>query len=344
MASNTSVETTAPAGVSGVGNLLTRDQWRAMFETMLLARALDERMWLLNRAGQAPFAVSGQGHEAAQAGMAFACDPAKDWLVPYYRDLTMVLHWGITPRDVMLHMLARAADPNSGGRQMPGHYSSRARRVLSGSSPIATQIPHAAGVAFAAKARGEDTVVVTGFGDGATSQGDFHEAVNFATIYNLGVIFFCENNGYAISVPLDKQMGVERVSERAAGYGMPGVTVDGLDAVAVFEVAQQAVERARRGDGPTLIEAIVRRFQPHSSDDDDRTYRPAEELADLRSVGPIRTTRARLTELGMLDEAWEAEAMERVKLAINDATDFAEQSPLPEGATYARHVYAERES
>lgn len=344
MASNTSVESTTREGAAGVGSLLTRDQWRAMFEMMLLARALDERMWLLNRAGQAPFAVSGQGHEAAQAGMAFACEPDKDWLVPYYRDLTMVLHWGITPRDVMLHMLARAADPNSGGRQMPGHYSSRARRVLSGSSPIATQIPHATGVAFAAKARGEDTVVVTCFGDGATSQGDFHEAVNFATIYDLAVIFFCENNGYAISVPLEKQMGVELVSERAAGYGIPGYTVDGLDAVAVFEVAHEAVARARRGEGPSLIEAIVRRFQPHSSDDDDRTYRPAEELADLRSVGPIRTTRARLTEMGIIDEAWEAETMERVKQTVNDATDFAEQSPLPDGATFARHVFAEPES
>jgi 2-oxoisovalerate dehydrogenase E1 component alpha subunit len=344
MATNTPGATTTFESEADVGSALARDEWQALFETMLLGRALDERMWLLNRAGQAPFAVSGQGHEAAQAGVAFACDPARDWLVPYYRDLTMVLRWGISARDVMLHMLARAADPNSGGRQMPGHYSSRERRVLSGSSPIATQIPHATGVAFAAKARGEDTVVVTCFGDGATSQGDFHEAVNFATIYDLPVVFFCQNNGYAISVPLEKQMGVERVSERAAGYAIPGYTVDGLDAVAVYEVAQEAVARARRGEGPTLIEAIVRRFQPHSSDDDDRTYRPAEELADLRSTGPIRVTRARLTDMGVIDEAWEAEAMERIKQTVNDATDFAEKSPLPEPDTFARNVFADSDS
>ena len=166
---------------------LTHEQLREMYELMLLARALDERMWLLNRAGQAPFAVSGQGHEAAQAGTGFALDPSKDWLAPYYRDLTMALRFGVTPRDVMLHMLSRAADPNSGGRQMPGHYSSRKRRIFTGSSPIATQLPQAAGIAFAAKMRGEDSVVVTGFGDGATNlQARRHLPLPEQRLCNLG--------------------------------------------------------------------------------------------------------------------------------------------------------------
>jgi 2-oxoisovalerate dehydrogenase E1 component alpha subunit len=319
---------------------LTHEQLREMYELMLLARALDERMWLLNRAGQAPFAVSGQGHEGAQAGAGFALDPSKDWLVPYYRDLTLALRFGTSPRDVMLHLLARAADPNSGGRQMPGHYSSKAHRILSGSSPIATQIPHATGIAFAAKAKGEDTVVITGFGDGATSEGDFHEAMNFASIYKLGVIFLCENNGYAISVPQKKQMAVERVADYAKGYDMPGVTVDGLDAVEVYAVAKEAVDRARRGEGPTLIEAIVRRLTPHSSDDDDRTYRSAEELEDMRSSGPLRVTRNRLMEMGALSDDWEQETKERIKTQVNDATEHAEQSPLPDPGTLADHVYA----
>ncbi len=322
-------------------NVLTPEIGREMFETMLLARALDERMWLLNRAGQAPFAVSGQGHEGAQAGAAFALDPVRDWLVPYYRDLTMSLRFGVTARDVMLHMLARADDPNSGGRQMPGHYSSKQHHVLSASSPIATQIPHATGIAFAAKSRGEDSVTIVGFGEGATSHGDFHEAVNFATIHKLGVIFLCENNGYAISVPVRKQMGVREVSQRADGYGIPGFTVDGLDAVAVYEVAEEAVNRARSGEGPTLIEAMVRRFQPHSSDDDHSTYRPQEELMELRSAGPIRSTRARLTAMGIIDEEWEEAAMERVKQTVNDATEFAESSPLPGPESLSDHLFAD---
>lgn len=329
------------SGRSDVDVDLTHEQLREMFELMLLARALDERMWLLNRAGQAPFAVSGQGHEAAQAGTGFALDPSKDWLTPYYRDLTLSLRFGVTPREVMTHMLARANDPNSGGRQMPGHYSSRKNRILTGSSPIATHLPHAAGIAFAAKARGEDTVVVAGFGDGATSEGDFHEAMNFASIYDLGVIFLCQNNGYAISVPVSKQMAVERVAHYAQGYNMPGVTVDGLDAVAVYSVAKEAVERARRGEGPTLIEAIVRRKTPHSSDDDDRTYRTPEDLEELRASGPIRVTRARLLEMGAITEEWEAEARKRIMAQVNDATEFAEQSPLPDPETFADHVYAE---
>lgn len=323
---------------------LSHEQLREMFELMLLARALDERMWLLNRAGQAPFAVSGQGHEAAQAGAGFALDPSKDWAAPYYRDLTMSLRFGITPRDIMLHMLARDADPNSGGRQMPGHFSSRKHRVLSASSPIATQLPHAAGIAYAAKMRGEDTVTITGFGDGATSEGDFHEALNFASIYKLGVIFLCQNNGYAISVPQSKQMAVERVADYALGYNMPGVRVNGLDAVEVYQAAREAVDRARRGEGPTLIEAMVIRKTPHSSDDDDRTYRPPEELEELRASGPLRVTRSRLQDMGAISDSWEEMAHERIKNIINEATEYAEQSPLPDGSTFADRVYAEQGS
>jgi 2-oxoisovalerate dehydrogenase E1 component alpha subunit len=312
-----------------------------MFETMLLARAVDERMWQMNRAGQAPFAVSGQGHEAAQAGMAAALDTTRDWLVPYYRDVTLSIAFGLTPTDILMSQLSRAGDPTSGGRQMPNHFSARDRRILSGSSVIATQLPHATGIAFAAKARGEDTVTLTCFGEGATSEGDFHEAMNFASIYDLAVIFFCQNNEYAISVPTRLQMGVERVADRAAGYGFPGVRVNGLDAIEVYLEARKAVERARRGEGPTLIEAMVRRFNPHSSDDDDRTYRPAEELENLRKDGPIRTTGVRLRSLGIIDDDWEQAAKERIRALVNEATAAAEAAPLPAPETFAKHVYFE---
>lgn len=320
---------------------LDPDLMRRMLETMLLARAVDERMWQMNRAGEAPFAVSGQGHEAAQAGVAAALDTSKDWLVPYYRDITLTLAFGLTPKDLLLAQLARADDPSSGGRQMPNHFSSRKHRILSGSSVIATQLLHATGIAFAAKARGEDTVTVTCFGEGATSEGDFHEALNFASIYDLGVIFLCQNNEYAISVPTRLQMGVDSVAERAKGYNIPGVRVDGLDAVEVYRVASKAVRRARSGGGPTLIEAMVRRFNPHSSDDDDRTYRPIEELEKLRADGPIRRTSNRLKELGIIDDAWLEETQRRVRQEVNDATREAEEAPLPDPATFARHVYFE---
>lgn len=342
MASNTTGVSPATE-VAGQAQDLDHDLLREMFETMLLARAIDERMWLLNRGGQAPFAVSGQGHEAAQAGMVYALDRRKDWLVPYYRDLTMALGFGMTAEEQLLALFARATDPSSGGRQMPNHFGSRERRILSGSSPIATQIPHATGIAFAAKSRGEDTVTLVSFGDGATSQGDFHEALNFATIYDLGVIFFCENNEYAISVPVKLQMGVERVADRAAGYGMLGVRVNGMDAVEVYLAARQAVDRARRGDGPTLIEAMVRRFHPHSSDDDDRTYRPPEELEHLRDDGPIRVTGRRLREMGVIDDEWEEATKEHVRKVVDEATEAAEAAPLPDASTLRKHVFAESE-
>ncbi len=317
------------------------DLLRRMLETMLLARAVDERMWILNRSGQAPFAVSAQGQEAAQVGLGYALDRSQDWLVPYYRDMAMVLSFGMTATDLMLAMLARADDPSSGGRQMPNHFGSRKLRIFSGSSPIATQIPHATGIAYASKLRGEEAVTAVSFGEGATSQGDFHEAMNFATIHDLPVVFFCQNNGYAISVPTSLQMGVEHVVDRAAGYGLPGVQVNGFDAVETYLACVEAVERARRGDGPTLIEATVARFNPHSSDDDDRTYRSKEELEHLRDTGPIRETSERLKSMGIIDDEWLEDARKRAKAEVDEAHEIAEQSPLPDPSTMALHVYAE---
>lgn len=320
---------------------LSHDDLRRMYETMVLARQLDERMWLLNRAGRAPFVISVQGHEAAQVGMGYALDPSKDWLFPYYRDLALVLHFGHTARDAMLSLLGRADEPNSGGRQMPGHYGSRKHHFYTGSSPVGTQIAQAPGFALAAKIRGEDTVVVTSIGEGGTSQGDFHEGLNWASVHKLGVIFFVQNNHYAISVPMDKEMAVKTVAERAAAYGMPGVRVDGADAVEVYLAAREAVARARRGEGPTLFEAVVNRMMPHSSDDDDRFYRSREEVQAYKERDPVAVTGRRLRELGALDDEQEAEILARVKAAVNDATDFAEQAALPDPSEAFKHVYAD---
>lgn len=310
-----------------------------MYDYMVLARSLDERMWLLNRAGQAPFVISCQGHEAAQIGAAFALQPGKDILAPYYRDLAMVLYFGMTPDELMLSLLAKQGDPNSQARQMPGHYGSRRLKIFTTSSPVATQVLHATGAALAAKYRREDSVAWTCVGEGGTSQGDFHEAMNFASIHRLPVIFFVENNGYAISDPQRLQMAIENVADRAAGYGMPGVTVDGGDPLAVYSAAKAAVDRARAGEGPSLIEAKVFRFTAHSSDDDDRTYRSREELEAERANDPIVRFRTFLLEHGYLTEAQDAEIRAKIKARINEATEVAERAPYPDPADIELHVY-----
>lgn len=318
---------------------LSDQQVLEMYYYMLLARRIDERQWLLNRAGKVPFVISCQGHEAAQVGAAFALEKGKDYLCPYYRDLTMVLVFGQTARDCMLASFAKAEDPNSGGRQMPSHFGSKKLRILTGSSPVTTQVPHAVGVALAGKMQRQDFVVLTSFGEGSSNQGDFHEGANFAGVHKLPVIFFCENNKYAISVPTKKQLGCERVSARAAGYGFPGVTVDGTDPIAVYEVVKQAVQRARSGEGPTLIEANTYRLVPHSSDDDDRTYRSREEVEELRKKDPLQQFAAYLRETGVMDDAKQQEIAERVQREVDEATEYAEKAPYPAPETALHHVY-----
>ncbi|MGZ6269277.1 MAG: thiamine pyrophosphate-dependent dehydrogenase E1 component subunit alpha, partial [Candidatus Limnocylindrales bacterium] len=252
---------------------LTDDDLRAMYRRVALARAIDERMWILNRAGRVPFVISGQGHEGAQVGIVSNLRPGFDWLVPFYRSVAGVLTFGMSPREIMLAQYAKAPDPSSGGRQMPGHYGGAAYNILSTSSPVATQVLHAVGIALAAKTRGTGQVVVTALGEGASNQGDFHEGMNFAGIHKLPVITVIENNGWAISVPAAKQAPIVDLADRAAGYGMPGVVVDGADVLGCWRVGHEAVERARRGEGPTIIEAKVTRLTGHSSDDQQTKYR-----------------------------------------------------------------------
>ncbi|HEY8530758.1 MAG TPA: thiamine pyrophosphate-dependent dehydrogenase E1 component subunit alpha [Limnochorda sp.] len=318
---------------------MSDDDVRQMYETMLLARRLDERMWILNRAGQAPFVISGQGHEAAQVGAAWALDRERDWVYPYYRDVALVLVWGLTPRDLMLQLLGKAEDPSSAGRQMPNHFSCRRLRIAPQSSVVGTQIPQAAGTALASKLRGDGAVTLVTFGEGATAQGDFHEGVNFAAIHRLPVIFFCENNGYAISVPAEKELSVPDVADRALAYDIPGVTVDGNDVFEVYRAVREAVERARAGQGPSLIEAKTYRFLPHSSDDDDTLYRSREEVEAWRERDPLPRLAAYLKAEGLAGEAdfqaWE----ERVRRVVDDATEYAQAAPYPRPEHLLDHVY-----
>lgn len=320
---------------------LTDDDVLRMYEKMLLTRLVDERSWLLHRMGKVHFVVSCQGHEAAQVGAGWALRPGVDWALPYYRDLGVVLTLGVTPRDYLLSVFAKAEDTFSGGRQMPSHWSSTALKIFTGSSPVTTQLPHATGIAYAAKLRRDDVVVYTSYGEGSGSAGDAHEAMNFAAVHKLPVIFFCQNNGYAISVRQDMQMAVEDVADRAAGYGFPGVVVDGMDPLAVYGVMQEAVARARRGEGPTLVEAKVYRFQPHSSDDDDRTYRRREEVEEWRQRDGLPRFRDYLMGLGLLTEAADQDLRRRLQAEVDAAVAYAEAAADPEPSDLLRHVYAE---
>lgn len=320
---------------------LIPDDLLAMYRTMLTARLVDEAAFRLNRQGKAPFVVPVSGHEGCQIGTAWALERGRDVWLPYYRDLGVVLVAGMTPYEVFLGLFAKADDPTSGGRQMPAHWSSRRLGIISGSSPIGTQIPHAAGIAYAVKYREEDAVVASWFGEGATSEGDWHEGLNFAGIHRLPVVFICENNRYAISVEQSKQMAVENVADRAAAYGFPGVVVDGNDVLACFAAMKEAVARARSGGGPTLIECKTYRFQPHTSDDDDRTYRSREEVEKARLHDPVSRFATYLTEQGLARNEEIASIAEEVKAELDVSIDKAWNAADPDPATLTRHVFRE---
>src|SRR5947209_9252641 len=310
----------------------TLKEW---FYFMLLGRQIDYRFQVLNRQGRAPFIISCAGHEAAQIGVSWPLKPKYDWVSPYYRDVVLCMRMGVTPLDLMLAVLAKPADPASGGKQTPGHFSDTRLNIISGGSPVATQMLHGAGVAYALKMDGSDRVVMTNYGEGAGSEGDAHEAFNFAAIYKLPEIFVCENNGFAISTPFNKEYAIEHVAQRAAGYGFPGITVDGRDPVSCYVVAVEAVARARAGQGPTLIECLVDRLAAHSSEDDQRRYRTHEEIDQLAQNDGLERFKKRLLEEGVLS-AKEIEALEeKVKGEVTEATKQGMESPdaPPENAT-----------
>ena len=320
---------------------LTKDQLLDMYYRMFLARTVAQRERMLNRMGKGPFAISGEGHEAAQVGTASVLRPGHDWVVPYYRDIGVALTIGQTPRDLLLAFFSKAEDISSGGRNMPSHFSDPKLRIVSGSAPVGTQLPHAVGVALASKLRGTDEVTAVYFGDGATSTGDCHEAMNFAGVHKLPVIFVCENNLYAISVPWSKQAAVENVAVRAQGYGFPGVTVDGNDLLAVYAAAREAHERARKGEGPTFIEAKTYRLMPHSSDDDDRRYRSREEVEEWARRDPVKRFEAWLKEHGVASARALEELQKNAAQEVDEATEYAEAAPAPEPDSALEHVYVE---
>ncbi|WP_270170486.1 thiamine pyrophosphate-dependent dehydrogenase E1 component subunit alpha [Paenibacillus sp. SYP-B4298] len=319
---------------------LSDEQVIEMYTMMQTARAFDERCMLLQRAGKINFHVSGIGQEATQVAAAFALDRAQDYFLPYYRDYGFVLSVGMTLRELMLSVFAKAEDPNSGGRQMPGHFGSKRLRIVTGSSPVTTQVPHAVGFALAAKMKKQSFVSFVTFGDGSSNQGDFHEGCNFAGVHKLPVIFMCENNRYAISTPFSQQ-SAGKISDRALGYGFPGVEVDGNDVLEVYRVVKEARERAVNGEGPTLIDALTYRLSPHSTSDNDLAYRTKEEVDTYRGRDGLPHFKQYLMDCGIWSEEQDEGLRKLLREQLDDATSYGDKAPFPAPEDTLRHVYAD---
>src|SRR6202171_2272575 len=312
----------------------TQEQYLQLHRWMCMAKALDDRMHILVKQGRAPFVGSSRGHAGIQVASTAALGH-DDWLVPHYRGLANSIVRGLTMKEWMLAVFAKADDPLSAGRNIPGGcFSYRRLKIASVSQVVASWVPKAAGIAYAAKLRGEGSVTLCTFGDGATSQGDFHEGVNFAAVHRLPVVFVCENNSYAISVPIRLQMANPDIADRAAGYGIPGVTVDGTDVPASYAVCREAVERARRGEGPTLIDAKIWRINSHTSEDNHLKYRTKDEIAEASGHDPIALYVAWLVERGWIAAGDAAKVQAECDREATEAADWAEQQPdpLPEDA------------
>jgi 2-oxoisovalerate dehydrogenase E1 component alpha subunit len=311
-----------------------------LLRNMLVQRAVDTRGFQLNRQGKIAIAMGSEGHEAVQAGTGAAFVRGRDILYPYYRNTGLILACGFPLVDLFRSQFARGTD-RTGGRSIINHVTARDLGIASISSIIAAQCTHAAGAAYALKLRRENgRAVFCQFGEGATSEGEWHEALNFAAVQRLPVVFLCENNRWAISTPQRKQMAIDDVATRAAGYGMPAAIVDGFDPLAVYAAVGEARERAASGGGPTLVEAQCYRFLSHTTDDDDRTYRTREEVEAQRALDPLPRFEARLLEAGVLTEAELAEVRAEVTATVNATTDAVEDEPLPAASDLYGNVYA----
>jgi 2-oxoisovalerate dehydrogenase E1 component len=316
------------------------DDLRRVLKMMMTSRRLDHKMLTLLKQGKSFFHIGASGHEAAQIAAALALRPGVDWSYPYYRDLSYMLGMGMDAQGIMTNFLARADDVNSGGRQMPQHYGMQSARVVSQSSPTGTQYLHAVGTAKGAKLRNSDEVVYVSSGEGTTSQGDFHEALNWASRAKLPVIFCIQDNKYAISVHLSQQTG-GAVFDMVSGYvNLDRMEVDGTNLFETYEAFRKAVARARRGDGPTVIITDVVRLLPHSSSDDQTKYRSKEELERDRQRDPINRLKDAMLAHGMLTEEEFVQLEQLVLDEVNAAADIAEAKPLPDPSTATQYLFS----
>lgn len=310
---------------------------KRMYVAMVRARLLDERLTKLQRQGRIGFHVGAEGEEAAIVATAAAMRP-QDWLFPCYREIAAAMWRGLPLQTYIDNMFGNANDVPK-GRQMPDHVTGRDAHYVSVTAPIGTQITQAVGFGWAAKLQGQDTVTGAYFGDGATSCNDFHAAMTFAGVYRAPTVFLLRNNGWAISVPAAQQTAAERLSDKAVGYGMPAVRVDGNDALAIYKVTDEAVRRAARGEGPTLIELLTYRAGAHTTSDDPSVYREAAEVEQQQGRDPIARLRAHLEHLGAWNEA-DQQATEAALLdELKGCIERAEQAPAPSIESMFEDVY-----
>src|SRR6267378_1427749 len=306
---------------------MPRETLLRLYREMVRLRTLDERMMTLQRQGRVGFYGACTGQEAATLASAIALE-ANDWIFPALREGGAMLLRGFPLVPYLCQIFGNAGDETK-GRQMPSHMASRSVNQVSWSSCIGTQLPQAVGAAMAARIKGDRTVVAAYLGDGATSEGDFHVAMNFAGVFKPPVVFVCQNNHWAISVPTSKQTASESIAVKAVAYGFPGVKVDGNDAVAVYGAVKEAVDRARGGGGPTLVECETYRIGAHSSSDDPTRYRDEREVELWRKRDPIERLRARLGEGGLWTDHQDQELRARLLDEVNAAIAEAEQKPDP---------------
>ena len=297
---------------------LDDDQLRRFYFDMLRGRLLDERLVKLRFQGATSFTAPSSGHEAAQVGIAHAFKPGFDWIFPYYRDTALMIAMGLGMEEFMAQMMASKLD-SARGRQMPAHPGSRELNAFTVASPIASHVAPAAGAAISMKIQGTGQVVINTFGDGATSEGDFHAGINFAGVQGAPAVFVCQNNRYAISADYHHQTASENIAMKAHAYGMPGYLVDGMDVLASYFVMKEAVQRAREGVGPSLVEMQVYRFGAHSSDDDDSVYRPREEVEAWRRRDPLDRYRRFLAKRKLWNEAEDKAMREQIDAEISAA-------------------------
>ncbi len=310
------------------------------YRRMVLVRTIDERIWALNRQGKVPIAASCQGHEAAQLGSLLAAEKDADcFLFPYYRDLALKIGVGLTPAEVMCSFMGKVGDPYSNARQFPLQGADLRHRVIQISNVVGAGLTQATGYSLACKMLGDGTVTLAYFGDGSASQGEAHEAMNFAGVHRLPLVFVCENNRYAISVPQSRQMAIDDVAARAAGYGFPGFVVDGMDLTKCYESTRDAIAHAR-SQGPVLLEMKAERFMPHTTDDDDRRYRPVDEVKEARLRDPVMTLAAQLVDCGALTLDQVEDIKTQATKLVDEATAAAEGADLPDVSTMSDLVYA----
>ncbi len=300
-------------------------------------RVLDVRMLSLQRQGRIGFYGTATGQEAAVVGSAYPLR-ATDWVFPALREMGVSMWRGTTVKEIVCQLIGNSGDVLL-GRQMPCHFSDRRVRSVAWSSVIGTQLVHAMGAAWAAKIQAKDDVMMGYLGDGASSSADFHAAANFAGVFRLPVVFFCQNNQWAISVPLSQQTASSSIAVKAVAYGFPGVRVDGNDLLAVIQATREAVERARRGEGPTLIEAVTFRMGGHSSSDDPTRYRDPSLVSDWERKDPLARLRAYLAGLGLVKAGDEERWAEEYNAEIGAAITAAEALPPPAIETLFTDVY-----